>query len=222
MDQPKHPAPRLDAAFWSGRYQDAATGWDTGAASPALLHELEALLSTGAIGRNTPMLFPGAGRAYEAEALHRDGFREVHVLDWAAEALDALRERVPDFPRSGLHQQDFFAHQPWTGAGSDREGKGYGLLVEQTFFCAIAPQRRPEYVTHAARLLAPGALLVGLLFGVPLNDAGKGEGPPYGGDAASYRRLFEAHFDVEHLETADRSIAPRAGRELLIRARVRH
>jgi hypothetical protein len=164
------------------------------------------------LDKDLPILIPGAGRAYEAEALHRLGYRQVHVLDWAEEPLQALRERVPDFPAEHLHQEDFFAHQAPDGAG-------YRVLIEQTFFCAIDPKRRPDYVAHAARLLAPRGVLLGLLFQDPLNDASHGQGPPYGGDAATYRRLFAQHFDLEHLATAEHSIPPRAGRELLIRAR---
>ena len=164
--------------------------------------------------RHAAVLIPGAGRAYEAEALHRAGFKQVHVLDWAEEALQALKKRVPDFPEGHLHQEDFFAHRAKPEAG-------YQVLVEQTFFCAIHPRQRPDYVRKAAALLAPKGLLLGLLFQGPLNDAGAGQGPPYGGDAEGYRRLFEPHFHIEHMETSPHSIEPRAGRELLLRARKR-
>lgn len=199
--EPRTPPelPPLDAAWWAGRYAAGQTGWDLGAVSPPLRAFFDALEDRG-----TRILIPGAGRAWEAEYLHRSGFTRVHVLDWAPQALAALRERVPDFPEAHLLQGDFFAH----------EGR-YDLIVEQTFFCAIAPARRAEYVARAEALLAPGGRVAGLLFDDPLNA----DHPPFGGDAATYRALFGARLRVERLEPCAASVRPRAGRELFLVAR---
>ena len=191
--------PGHDAAYWQARYHEGKLGWDLGKVSPPLQVFFD--------GLETPsdrVFFPGAGQAWEAAYLHEQGFSNVHVLDWAPEALAALQKRVPDFPSAHLHQEDFFAHQ-----------SSYDLIVEQTFFCAIPPPRRSEYLLHAKQNLVDGGRMVGLLFDDPLND----DHPPYGGSKSMYHELLAAHFSVEHLQTSPFSIGPRAGRELFFIAR---
>jgi SAM-dependent methyltransferase len=87
----------------------------------------------------------------------------------------------------------------------------YDLIVEQTFFCALDPSRRSDYVQQTARLLRPGGKLVGLLF-----DRDFGGGPPFGGHAEEYRRLLEKKFELITLAPCYNSIAPRAATELFL------
>lgn len=88
----------------------------------------------------------------------------------------------------------------------------YDLVIEQTFFCALDPSLRTDYIRHLKDLLVPGGRMAGLLFGV----AFEADGPPFGGSAEEYRELFEPHFDILRLESCADSIAPRAGSELFI------
>jgi SAM-dependent methyltransferase len=189
----------LDQQFWEARYAEERTGWDLGAVSPPLQAYFEELQD-----RSQRILIPGCGRAYEAEYLWKQGFEQVHVLDWSERALADFARRVPGFPQAHLHAGDFFGH-----AGP------YDLVVEQTFFCALDPALRVRYVQKMRELLAPGGRLVGLLFNDPLND----DRPPFGGSEAEYRALFSGPFLLEQLHTAVNSIAPRAGRELFLVAR---
>ena len=110
----------LSAAFWTDRYTTGQTGWDLGEVSTPLKTYFDQLGDKG-----LEILIPGGGRSYEAEYLHRQGFRKVHVVDLSGEPFADLVERCPDFPRSHLHVADFFGH-----AGR------YDRIIEQTFFCA--------------------------------------------------------------------------------------
>jgi SAM-dependent methyltransferase len=96
-------------------------------------------------------------------------------------------------------QSDFFDHQD-----------SYDLILEQTFFCALSPSLRNDYVTHMHRLLKSGGKLVGLLFQFPLTESG----PPFGGSATEYLDRFEPLFSIQTLETCYNSIPPRQGNEL--------
>lgn len=186
----------LDANYWSKRYRDGAIGWDIGYASP---HLIEAALT---FDKEARILIPGCGQAYEAGALHDFGYTRVHVADWSREPLEAFRQQYPDFLPSHLLCEDFFAL-----AGT------YDVILEQTFFCALPPDRRDAYVTKMHELLAPGGVLTGLLFDFPLTA----DGPPFGGSESEYRERFGRCFEIDRLERATQSIAPRAGRELFIR-----
>ena len=192
--------PALDAAYWQARYAAGRDGWDARAITPPLRAYFDQL----AVPQQPRILIPGAGRAYEAEYLHRLGFRQVFVADLAPEALAALAARVPGFPAAHQLLADFFALPP---------APPYDIIVEQTFFCALNPARRPAYARQCAALLRPGGTLVGLLFDT---DFGPGTEPPFGGSREEYRAYFAPYFEFRHFETATNSLAPRQGRELFI------
>ena len=190
----------LDAAYWQARYTTPGRdGWDAHRATPPLRAYFDQL----DVARQPRILIPGAGRAHEAEYLHRRGFRHVVVADLAAAPLADFAARVPDFPAQNLWQADFFALSA---------PPAFDLLVEQTFFCALAPALRPAYARQCATLLRPGGKLVGLLFDTEFAAAG----PPFGGSAAEYRAYFAPYFDFVHFAPAHNSLPARQGRELFI------
>lgn len=185
----------LSKEFWDERYQMSATGWNVGQITQPLKDYVDQLEDN-----SLRILIPGCGNSYEAEYLHQLGFGNVHVIDISELPLINFQQRVPSFPSAHLHFEDFFQHQ---GA--------YDLILEQTFFCAIDPALRDDYVRKMAELLVPGGKLVGVLFDKVPNDP-----PPYGGDEAEYRARFEPHFAAVKIERCYNSIAPRMDRELFI------
>ena len=188
----------LDAEYWETRWQGQQTGWDIGQASPPLVQYLK-----GISDRQTRILIPGAGRAYEALYLHQQGYKQVFVCDWAPSAFDYLRETAPDFPEDHFLVGNFFELEPKAP---------FDLLLEQTFFCAIDPALRPQYVAKAAELLDDDGTLAGVLFAHEFPFPG----PPFGGKAAEYHQLFSTAFEILTMEITPYSIAPRLGNELFV------
>ncbi len=187
----------LDKNYWNQRYFEHDTGWDAGNVTLPLKIYFDQL-----INKTLRILIPGAGNAHEAEYLHQQGFKNVFVIDIARAPLENFRKRCPEFPEGHLIEGDFF------------ELKGaFDLIIEQTFFCALNPSLRPEYAAKMHKLLNPGGKLIGLLFGVPLNQ----DHPPFGGSKEEYLQYFEPYFIVETMEIAYNSIKPREGRELFIK-----
>lgn len=187
---------KLDANYWQGRYADGQTGWDLGEPSAPLKEYIDHLTDL-----NLYILIPGAGNSYEAEYLFHKGFKNIYIVDFATAPLQHFAERVPEFPENQLIQNDFFE---LTGQ--------YDLILEQTFFCAINPALRNDYVVQMHRLLKPNGILAGLLFDCEMDK----EGPPFGGSKAEYEKYFSPFFELKHFESAKNSISPRAGRELFI------
>lgn len=187
----------LDSSFWTNRYKAGETQWDIGYASPALMAYMEGKPLDARI------LIPGAGNAYEAEALWRKGFKNVTVLDISNIPLENLKVRIPDFPEGNLVSGDFF----------EFEGQ-FDIILEQTFFCALDPSLREAYAQKMPQLLSPTGELAGLLFNAPMNA----DKPPFGGSRAEYLELFGRYMHVKEMETSELSIAPRAGREVFFRA----
>lgn len=180
--------------FWSNRYANKETGWDIGYPSPQLLeYALQNIPKTASI------LIPGAGNAYEAEALWQEGYENITVLDIAREPLENLSKRIDPDSRIHLVQFDFFK---WQGA--------FDFILEQTFFCAIPISRRKEYASKMHQLLKKNGRLAGLLFDKPFEK----EGPPFGGTKEEYFTYFSAYFQILNMDPCTNSIPKRAGNEL--------
>lgn len=187
----------LNSSYWNELYKNGETPWNLGAPSLPLKTYIDTLSD-----KSIAILVPGAGNAYEAEYLIEKGFTNVTILDYAADAIDGFRKRVPMHAKAHLICENFFGHE-----GS------YDLILEQTFFCALDPALRKDYGSKMHKLLKPEARLVGLLFTEVPNTAG----PPFGGSVQEYTKLFREDFIIEKLETCYNSIKPRAGRELFFK-----
>jgi methyl halide transferase len=110
----------------------------------------------------------------------------------------------PGFPANQLICGDFFK----------LEQRDFDYVVEQTFFCAILPEMRPDYAQKMSEILKEGGKLVGLLFGEAL-DLDR-DGPPFGGNREEYMDYFTPHFRIVKMEECKNSIKPREGSELFI------
>lgn len=180
--------------FWTQRYENKETGWDLGQVSPPLKEYIDQLKN-----KDLKILIPGGGNSYEAEYLFKNGFKNVTVIDISPLPLQILKNRLPEFPRNQLLQQDYFELQ-----------EKYDLILEQTFFCALPPSLRYEYVVKMHSLLNFNGKIAGLLF----NREFEKDGPPFGGNEKEYQQLFQKYFQIEILENSYNSIDPRKGNEL--------
>ncbi len=187
---------KLNKTFWTKRYQNNTIGWDAGKITTPLKEYIDQLND-----KNCKILIPGAGNSYEAEYLHKKGFTQVYVLDLVMQPLDNILQRVPTFPAYNLLLGDFF----------DLEDT-FDLVIEQTFFCALDPKLRDQYVDKMYDILNPNGKIAGVLFQFPLTE----EGPPFGGSKQEYLERFSSKFKIKTLETAYNSIKPRAENELFI------
>jgi len=186
---------KMDATFWNNHYESNHTPWDLNEISTPLKEYIDQLTY-----KNSRILIPGAGNAYEAEYLHLQGFNNVFVVDFAQKALDDFALRNPSFPKEHLICSDFFMLE-----------NQFDLILEQTFFCAIDPSLRTSYAKKMKELLVDGGKLVGVLF----NRNFEG-GPPFGGNEKEYRAYFEPHFRMVNMAECYNSILPRNGAELFV------
>lgn len=185
----------MDSQYWNDRYLKGDTGWDMGAVSPPLKEYIDQL-----VDRDIRILIPGGGNSYEAAYLAGQAFSDVTVLDIAPVLVEQLRKTFAR-TRVKILEEDFFSH---TGT--------YDLVLEQTFFCAIDPSRRADYVKHMYSLIKPGGHLAGVLFNRHFTQ----EGPPFGGTEREYRELFSPLFDIKTLQTCYNSHPARQDYELFI------
>lgn len=193
------------AKFWQQHYETDSIQWDMGEVSPPLKRYIDQLPESA---KDQAILVAGAGNAYEVGYLHEQGFNNVTLVDFAAAPIANFAKRYVNFPKDKLICADFF----------ELSVKQYQFdwALEQTFFCAINPERRDEYVEQMARLLKSKGKLVGLLFD---KDFG-GSHPPFGGNKQEYQQRFETHFDIEIMQPCYNSHPARLGSELFIKLQV--
>ena len=183
----------LNKEYWENRYKSATTNWDIGEISTPLKAYIDQLKN-----KTVRILIPGAGNGYELDYLIENGFQNVFVIDYAKHPLDAILKRNKSLEKHVI-LDDFFNHN-----GS------YDLIIEQTFFCALQPILRPNYVAKMHNLLSEKGKISGLLLNFPLTE----EGPPFGGSVEEYVNLFSNRFSIKTLDLAYNSIKPRANKEL--------
>jgi hypothetical protein len=189
----------LDAGYWNSRYLNNQTGWDLGEISTPIKIYIDQLQQ-----KDLKILIPGAGNAHEAIYLLNNGFTNITVIDFAEKALQNLNSQLEGINPANFNliQYDFFNH-----VGE------YDLILEQTFFCAIQPELRADYVKHSRQLLSAEGKIVGLMF----NKTFPFEGPPFSGCAEEYKRLFEDYFEIEIMDEAYNSVLARQGSELFVK-----
>lgn len=184
--------------YWSKRYKEQNTGWDIGVPSTPLKTYIDQLEN-----KKLNILIPGAGNAYEAEYLFKNGFNNVYILDIAKAPLETFQKRVPNFPSNKIVHGNFFEHK-----------NKYDLILEQTFFCSFPPlpETRKAYAEKMFNLLKSNGKLVGLWFDFPLT--GDMEKRPFGGSKEEYLNYFKPYFNIKTFEKCYNSIPPRMGNEL--------
>ncbi|RMG42517.1 MAG: methyltransferase domain-containing protein [Acidobacteria bacterium] len=164
---------------WAERYAAGDTPWDLGKPHPELVRRLAAgQLSPPPGGR---ALVPGCGRGHDAGALAQAGWKVV-----AIDVVDGLAREVG--PRLERHGGRFVAGD----ALAWEPPAPFHLLFEHTFFCALDPSERPRYGAMARRALAPGGLLVAVVF--PCGKPASAGGPPYGFTPADLEEVLGPEF----------------------------
>lgn len=185
---------KLDQNYWDNRWKSGETGWDIGFASNPICEYMRQYKN-----KTAKILIPGCGNAWEAEFLVSHGFTNIHLLDISPVACEALRNRFKNCEQINIHCGNFFK---WD--------EPFDLMLEQTFFCALDPKDRKLYAEQAYHLLKAGGKLAGLLFASEFDK----EGPPFGGTAIEYKKLFDPLFNIRIMENCYNSIEPRKGNEL--------
>jgi SAM-dependent methyltransferase len=185
---------QLTKDFWNNRYINNQTGWDLGEVSPPLKAYIDQVED-----KTISILIPGAGNAHELGYLLAKGFENVTIIDIAPKLIQRLKDQYGE-TNTKIIEGDFFNHQ----------GK-YDLILEQTFFCAIHPSQRENYVQKMHELLKDNGKLCGVLF----NRNFEG-GPPFGGSIVEYQKLFPAFFNKVKLQDCYNSHEARAKNEAWI------
>ena len=188
----------LDYSFWNLRYQNNQTGWDLGQVSEPIKKWFE-----NQENKKINVLIPGAGKGYEVKYGFENGFENIFYMDFSSMAGDLFKETCPEFPKGQILVGDFF---------SLKKPLFFDVIIEQTFFCAIDPLLRPNYVEKTNEILKENGEIIGLLFNREFDT----KGPPFGGTEKEYKKLFKSKFNLKKLENCLLSSLPRKDYEFWI------
>jgi SAM-dependent methyltransferase len=191
----------LSPKAWNERYKTKETPWDLSGPTP----EFQRILDASLLPSKGQVLVPGGGRGHDAILFAQRGY-SVDLVDFAPEAIEAtLIEASRQKAVVYAYTRNFFD----LAEVGYHQGR-YDVLLEYTFFCAIDPLRREEYVKAAHTLLNPGGVLLGLFFPTQIDKAG----PPFQVSQTEVEKLFTPYFDLK-IEKPLKSIKAREGREFL-------
>ena len=186
--------------FWDRLYQSDQFPWDLAGPTPLFRR-----LAENQMLKPAAMLVLGAGRGHDARLFAQHGF-QVTAVDFSAEAVAAMKELADPQYRVEIIQADFFSlSTTWNNR--------FDYVLDYTSFCAVLPNRRPEYADMVARLLKPGGDYIMLAF--PIGQ--RSGGPPYVVQPDAIIALYaDRGFKLQHRETPAESAPGRKGYEELL------
>lgn len=187
----------LSPQFWDERFERDFTPWERGEVPLALRRFVAAGQPAAVAGQPPAILLPGCGSARELALMCEAGW-DATAIDFSREAVARARALAGPWA-DRIVQADFFAYAP---------PRPLDLVVEQAFFCALPPARRPDVARRWAELLGQGGLLAGYFY---FDDAAKG--PPFGIARAELDALLTPAFECVADEAVEDSIPVFAGKE---------
>ncbi len=194
-DQTKNGYSQAD---WQSPYDSSDLRWAVGAVAPPFVRLWEeGLLKPG------KTIIPGCGQGHEVVYFAGHGW-DVTGVDYSAGAVALLKQALQEKKlEARVLYQDFFT--------LDETHSGvYDTLLEQTFFCAIQPENRRDYVEAAHRILKPGGFIMGLFY-----ETGEQGGPPFNTTEQDLQEHFSGKFSRVRLEKCDHSAEQRKDKEWL-------
>ena len=197
---------------WDEMWQQRNTPWDRHQPNPALVDTL----SNKAELLGPPFkevdgkqvrkkaLVPGCGRGYDVLLFSCHGY-DAYGLDASPTAIDGAwklfmeQAKEQHYPVKNVQNgrgdvkfvladffKDDFLYQ--IHAHGELQPRGFDIVYDYTFLCALPPSMRPQWSARMSELLSPTGRLICLEY--PLTKDPKLGGPPHGLTHELYEQLF--------------------------------
>jgi len=184
--------------FWNQKYINNDDQWDIGSPTPLFVDWSKTLSNRKRI------LIPGAGRGHDALYLAQKK-HDIYAIDFSSEAIKDLASKAKKINiKINAICKDFFNLPEYYGT--------MDIVLEYTFFCAINPKLRLEYIEQTFKLLKDNGLFVGIF--LPLNKPVKEGGPPYGVNLDQTMECFSEYYDIVECKKSELTIEPRFDNEV--------
>ena len=199
---------QMKSSDWNKAYVSGDTPWDKGSAAPPL----NDWLNRNQIGGEVLVLGSGLGHDVRCLAHYASG---ITAMDISAKAVE-MAKSFPLVNRERYLCDDFFN----TNSLRDHE---FDWIFEHTFFCAIQPELRANYLDRVLQFLKPKGQLLGIFFlETEPSAADSQEGPPYKVSKTFLYEFFTPKFEFLEAYVPTKSYACRPyGSELVLRMQVK-
>ena len=189
-------------SFWNSKYINNEHGWDIGEATPIFKNWSSKLKSL----ENINICIPGCGYGHDAIYLANAGFN-VYAFDFSKDAINNLNSRITSDIFLKTYCVDFFKI-------SNDFLYQFDFILEYTFYCAISPSKRLQYVDKCHELLKEKGRLISIM--LPFENNRGSNGPPFQVTRDELTLNFEKKFNVIKIEKSNLSIEPRKDIELYV------
>ena len=188
--------------FWDSCYRNNEIGWDLGSPTPIFIDWCNKLNSSKKI------CVPGSGNGYDPLYFASKG-HQVTAIDFASSPIQDLKKKAKN--KDILIEaicQNFFDLEIFLFNRFD-------YVVEYTFYCAIDPRLRDEYIKIVHKILKPKGEFIAIL--LPINKESNEDGPPFAVNLEETIALFSNKFKIIESIQHPLSIEPRRGNEQFVR-----
>jgi len=184
--------------FWNQKYINNDDQWDIGSPTPIFIDWSKTL------SNRKKILIPGSGRGHDALYLGQKN-HDVYAIDFSCEAIKYLKLKSKKLNiKVNAICEDFFNLSNYYGT--------MDIILEYTFFCAINPKLRMEYIHETLKLLKDNGLFVGIF--LPLDKHLSEGGPPYGVNLDQTMDCFSEYYDIIECKKSELTIEPRFNNEV--------
>tara|TARA_B100000965_G_scaffold329947_1_gene293557 strand:+ start:93 stop:713 length:621 start_codon:yes stop_codon:yes gene_type:complete len=187
--------------YWDSRYKNGNHSWNIGKPTPIFENWSNSISNKSKIN----ICIPGCGMGYDALYLASEGFN-VYAFDFSIKAIEYLRSQASKKNiKLNVFCEDFFHINP----------KYFGYfdyILEYTFYCAIKPNRRLEYINLCHKLLKSRGIFIGIMLPIVKKDSIKG--PPFYVSKNELIDNFKDKFDINKISKSSLSIKQRMDIEL--------
>ena len=188
--------------FWDDLYKNNKDKWNLNSVTPAFIDwEKE-----NHNDKNINVCVPGCGKGSDALYFASSGYN-VYAIDFSKNAIKYLRKKSQSLNINiNIIQADFFNME-------ENYLHYFDLIIEYTFYCAIEPSKRNEYVEICNKILKNKGKFVGIF--LPLNKT-TDTNPPFKVSTDEIIKSFSKDFSLIQQYYPLNSINKRKDNEILI------
>ena len=189
-------------SFWNELYFNNKDVWNLNTPTPIFVNWAKQLPKN----KKLNICIPGCGKGQDALYLSSQG-HNVYAVDFAENAINYLFNKAKaDGISLNIIKSDFF--------NLDLKFNNYfDVILEYTFYCAIDPSKRNDYVSTCYDLLNNDGKFIGIL--LPLIKKNNEE-PPFQISLNEIKKLFSKKFKINKIEFSEHSIDARMNNEVFV------
>ena len=192
--------------FWNKLYLNKKDKWSLNAPTPAFMNWGKKHLKDNNYSSNIKICIPGCGKGDDVLFFASCGY-QVYAFDFSSYATNHLINKSKDLNLNiNIINENFFDIEK-------NYMNFFDIIIEYTFFCAIKPSDRINYINICNNILKDNGKIVAIF--LPLKDVPENN-PPYTVSLNKTLKQFSNSFKYISKYYPTNSINKRKGNEIFI------